>query len=240
MHLQKLEQQMIQTKQNNLKGICLHNSSWHQGVIGILAGKLKEQFGLPAIVFAPAEEGYLKGSARSIPSLHIRDMLEIIDSKQPELIKKFGGHAMAAGLEIHQEHLAAFTAAFQQTLDQLLTAEDLQQTIYHDGVLDAYLLHLNTARLILQHGPWGQGFAEPCFIGTFQIHRLDILAEKHIKLQLVCPDTLCSWTALAFHADMSQWQAAGHCIKIIYQLQINTYQRKERLQLHVLHLISTA
>ena len=228
------------------KGICLHQSNWHQGVIGILAGKLKEQFGLPTIVFASAsassdqsdQPSVLKGSARSIEGLHIRDALEMMDSKYPGLINKFGGHAMAAGLEISQDKLLDFAQAFAEVLDQLVSEEDLRQLVYHDGALASDLLNLNTARLINLHGPWGQGFPEPVFIGTFNVYRMDVLAAKHLKLQLSCPDTLCQFEAIAFDADLGAWQSVKTRVQIIYQLRINSYKQKQRLQLQVKYLVS--
>ena len=227
------------------KGICLHQSGWHQGVIGILAGKLKEQFGLPTIVFASvsasgdqADQPLLKGSARSIEGLHIRDALEIIDSKYPGLINKFGGHAMAAGLEIREDKLLDFAKALAEVLDQLVSEEDLHQLVYHDGVLASDLLNLNTARLITLHGPWGQGFPEPVFMGTFNVYRMDVLAAKHLKLQLSCPDTLCQFEAIAFDVDLSAWQSVKTSVQIVYQLRINSYKQKQRLQLQVKYLVS--
>ena len=141
--------------------IVLYQSDWHQGVLGIVASRIKDQFHRPVIAFAQEQEGILKGSARSIPGLHIRDALERVYSQHPDLILKFGGHAMAAGLSIPEVYLADFQRIFNQTVSELLAQEQLQGTIWTDGELSADLLNLSTAETLRQGGPWGQAFPEP-------------------------------------------------------------------------------
>ena len=184
--------------------LCLYRSDWHQGVIGILAGRIKEQFHRPTIVFAEGDNGELKGSARSIPGLHIRDLLEEIASQYPGLIKKFGGHAMAAGLTIAAERLETFQLALSLTAKKHLTAEQLTAVIYSDGELDAECFDLNFARLLQNAGPWGQAFPEPVFDGEFTLLSQKMLAERHLKLMLQSANGLLI-DAIWFNADNKTW-----------------------------------
>ncbi|MGD2056357.1 MAG: single-stranded-DNA-specific exonuclease RecJ, partial [Gammaproteobacteria bacterium] len=144
-------------------GLCLFDPDWHQGVIGILAARIRERFHRPVIAFAPGGDGELKGSARSVPGFHIRDALDAVASRHPGLVSRFGGHAMAAGLTLAEESYPAFAAAFDVEVSRFLSADDLNGVIYTDGELAADELNLETARLLREAGPWGQGFPEPLF-----------------------------------------------------------------------------
>ena len=166
------------------RGLCLFDESWHQGVIGILAARIKDRFNRPVIVFAPAQEGELKGSARSIAGLHIRDALAHIDSQHPHLIKKFGGHAMAAGLTLVPQFLNDFVKLFDEVVSNQLSEAQLQHYLLSDGELNPNELSLEIADMLRDEGPWGQNFPEPLFEGKFRILEQRIVGGKHLKLRL--------------------------------------------------------
>jgi single-stranded-DNA-specific exonuclease len=208
--------------------LALFNDEWHQGVIGILASRLKDRFHRPTIAFAPGNPGELKGSGRSIAGLHLRDALDLVSKRQPQLILKFGGHAMAAGLSIRTEHLDEFRGAFEAVAQELLDAEALVKTISTDGALDNKEFNLAIARE-LQHQVWGQGFPEPLFEGEFRVQSQRVVGEKHLKLKLASPAG--SYDAIRFfHAD-----AAPDTVHAVYSLSVNEYNGNETLQLIVRH-----
>ena len=166
-------------------GLALYDPDWHQGVIGILAARIREQTHRPVVAFAPGEGGTeLKGSARSIPGLHIRDALAVVDSRHPGLLKKFGGHAMAAGMTIAPDRLETFATAFDEAVRAVVRAEDLEAAITTDGPLLPAELCLETAYLLKRAGPWGQHFPEPLFDGHFEVVSQRIVGENHLKLVL--------------------------------------------------------
>ncbi len=165
-------------------GLCVFEPDWHQGVIGILASRLKERYHRPTIAFADAGEGMLKGSARSVPGFHIRDALDAVAARHPGLISKFGGHAMAAGLSLPQENLGAFCAAFDAEARRQLCEDDLAGRLLSDGQLGPEEFHLELARALRHAGPWGQHFPEPVFHGVFQLVDQRLLKERHLKLVL--------------------------------------------------------
>ncbi|MBI4808053.1 MAG: single-stranded-DNA-specific exonuclease RecJ [Nitrosomonadales bacterium] len=208
--------------------LSLFNEDWHQGVIGILASRLKDKFHRPVIAFARSQTGELKGSGRSIAGLHLRDALDLVSKRQPHLILKFGGHAMAAGLSIREEHLNDFRQAFESIARELLDAEALVKTISTDGSLDAQEFTLSIAR-DLQRQVWGQGFPEPMFEGEFRVQSQRIVGEKHLKLKLSSPAG--SYDAIRFfHAD-----PAPETVRAVYSLSVNEYNGNETLQLIVRH-----
>ncbi|MDO8926624.1 MAG: single-stranded-DNA-specific exonuclease RecJ [Sideroxyarcus sp.] len=208
--------------------LSLFNEDWHQGVIGILASRLKDKFHRPVIAFARSQTGELKGSGRSIAGLHLRDALDLVSKRQPHLILKFGGHAMAAGLSIREEHLNEFRQAFESIAQELLDAEALVKTISTDGSLDEQEFTLSIAR-DLQRQVWGQGFAEPLFEGDFRVQSQRIVGEKHLKLKLSSPAG--SYEAIRFfHAD-----PAPETVRAVYSLSVNEYNGNETLQLIVRH-----
>lgn len=216
--------------------LCLYRADWHQGVIGILAGRIKEQFHRPTIAFAQGDNGELKGSARSIPGLHMRDLLEEIASQYPGLIKKFGGHAMAAGLTIAEEKLDTFKVALNFTAKKHLTAEQLQAIIFSDGELEHSCFELDFAQLLQNAGPWGQAFPEPVFDGEFKLLNQKMLADRHLKLMLQGPGGKLV-DAIWFNADNKAWPNVNiQKVRIAYQLDINEYREQQNLQLIVRHM----
>jgi single-stranded-DNA-specific exonuclease len=218
-------------------GICLYDAAWHQGVIGILAGRLKEQFHRPVVVFAKVNDQELKGSARSIPGLHIRDVLAMIDSRYPGIITKFGGHAMAAGLSLPCANFAAFQQTFVTVVSEQLDDVNLAGEILSDGELTAEQFTLPTARLLQSGGPWGQQFPEPLFDGKFQVVNQLLLANKHLKLTLRLPGSKLLVNAIAFNVDRSAWpDNRCHHIHAAFRLGVNDYQGLSSLQLIIEHL----
>ncbi|MFT5545675.1 single-stranded-DNA-specific exonuclease RecJ [Rheinheimera aquimaris] len=218
--------------------LCLYRHDWHQGVIGILAGRIKEQFHRPTIVFAQGDDGELKGSARSINGLHIRDLLEEISTQYPGLIKKFGGHAMAAGLTISAERLDTFKLALSLTAKKHLTAEQLTAVVYTDGELPADCFELDFARLLQQAGPWGQAFPEPVFDGEFSLISQKMLSDKHLKMVLQTASGKLV-DAIWFNADNKAWPDVNvQKVQLAYQLDINEFRDKQNLQLIVRHMLA--
>lgn len=217
-------------------GITLYQPDWHQGVLGIVSSRVKDQYHRPVIAFTQDSEGILKGSARSIEGLHMRDVLERIHSQHPNMILKFGGHAMAAGLSIREEHFADFQHIFNQTVADWLDEEHLQSIIWTDGELNSNEFNLETAELIKSVGTWGQGFPEPCFDGEFKI--LDQRAigqnKNHLKMLLEPKQGGVLLDAIAFnintrlYPDLSIKQA-----RLAYKLDINEFRGNRSLQLLV-------
>jgi len=208
--------------------LALFNEDWHQGVIGILASRLKDKFHRPVIAFARAQDGELKGSGRSIAGLHLRDALDLVSKRQPHLIRKFGGHAMAAGLSIAETDLADFRQAFEAVARELLDADALVKTISTDGALAAHEFTLDIARA-LQNQVWGQGFPEPLFEGEFHVQSQRVVGEKHLKLKLSSPAG--NFDAIRFFSA----EPAAADIRAVYSLNINEYNGSESLQLIVRH-----
>ncbi len=208
--------------------LSLFNEDWHQGVIGILASRLKDKFHRPVIAFARSQTGELKGSGRSIAGLHLRDALDLVSKRHPHLIQKFGGHAMAAGLSIREEHLNDFRLAFEAVAQELLDADALVKTIATDGTLDASEFSLDIAR-DLQRQVWGQGFPEPQFEGDFRVDAQRVVGEKHLKLKLSSPAG--NFDAIRFFSAAS----APNTIHAVYSLSVNEYNGNESLQLIVRH-----
>jgi len=209
--------------------VSLFNVDWHQGVIGILASRLKERYHRPAIVFADAGDGLLKGSGRSIASLHLRDALDLITKRQPDLIIKFGGHAMAAGLSIKQTDFEVFEKAFETVVRELLTEADLQAAIETDGGLQGNEMNLATAQLLSKQ-VWGQGFNQPLFFDAFKVINQRIVGEKHLKLLLEKDQK--RFDAIYFnHHD-----ALPESISAVYALDINEYKGLQTVQLQVKHI----
>ncbi|HAB90983.1 MAG TPA: single-stranded-DNA-specific exonuclease RecJ, partial [Pseudomonas sp.] len=215
-------------------GLCLFEPEWHQGVIGILASRMKERYHRPVIAFADAGAGQLKGSARSIPGLHIRDALDAVAARFPELISKFGGHAMAAGLTLQAVHYEAFAKAFDAEVRRQLTADDLTGRIYSDGCLAANEFDMQLAQQLRHAGPWGQRFPEPLFHGDFKIISQRLVGEKHLKLVLQSAQNAPALDAIAFNIDLDVWPnpTISHA-QVAYTLDINEFRGNESLQLMV-------
>lgn len=225
--------------ENNLPmGICLFEKNWHQGVVGLVASRVKEKLHLPTIAFALEEGGKcLKGSARSIKGLHIRDALSEIAIDKPYLISKFGGHAMAAGLSIEKKHFTEFSQAFADYVAKKLGQDDLERKLESDGELDVADFSLELAQLLRSSGPWGQGFPEPLFDGNFIIAEQRLVGEKHLKLTLQLPNCQYFLDAIAFNIDLRYWPNM-HCrnVHLAYRLDVNEYRGRRKLQLIVEHL----
>lgn len=214
--------------------IVLYQSDWHQGVLGILASRIKEQFHRPVIAFAQDQAGILKGSARSIPGLHIRDVLERVYSQHPDLILKFGGHAMAAGLSIPESRFDDFRQIFNQTVSELLAEDQLQGTIWTDGELHANLLNLATAETLRQGGPWGQAFPEPMFDGEFKILQQRLVGEKHLKMMVEPKLGGPLLDAIAFNVDTRYYpDLSVKTARFVYKLDINEFRGNRDVQLLV-------
>jgi single-stranded-DNA-specific exonuclease len=216
-------------------GICLFDEDWHQGVIGILASRLKDRFQRPVVAFAPSNEYELKGSARSIPGVHIRDALAHIASHFPHLIKQFGGHAMAAGLTVPRATWEDFSKIFDQVIANQTQAETLQQVFLSDGELHTDELTLDVAEVLREAGPWGQTFPEPIFDGTFQVLEQRLVGGKHLKMTLAKEDKLLD--GIAFNVDLNIWpNYRCEYVNIVYRMDVNEFRGKRKVQLIIEHL----
>ena len=222
--------------------LCIYDSRWHQGVVGILASRVKEKFNRPVIAFADANDSgnEIKGSARSIKGFHIRDALDAVASSNPGMISKFGGHAMAAGLSLEKDKLQDFTEAFQKQAALLLDDELLQAQILSDGVIGQNEFSMETAAELIKGGPWGQEFPEPVFDGKFKVIQQRRVGENHLKLVLafeLAPQQAID--AIAFNIDKQDWPAPEMSdIEIAYRLDINEFRGNQTLQLMVEHIIA--
>ena len=222
-------------------GVCLFDESWHQGVVGLVAGRIKDRLHRPVIAFARAEDGSLRGSARSVPGVNIRDALDSVAAQHPGLIDKFGGHAMAAGLSLREANLAAFRSAFADEIAARADRELLTGVIYSDGALSPAELCIDTAQALRSAGPWGQGFPEPIFDGQFEVLEARIVGDKHLKLRLQLAQGSEAIDAIAFGylgaASTGNAQViGGAAIRLAYRLEVNEYRGAARVQLNCQHL----
>lgn len=215
--------------------LSLFNEDWHQGVIGILASRIKERYHRPVIAFAPGDGDNLKGSARSIPGLHIRDALDEVAASNPAILNKFGGHAMAAGMTIRRQDFEAFRESFEGVVRGRLRHEDLQGVIQSDGEIGPADLSLDTAREIRDGGPWGQGFPEPVFDDHFEVLSSRVVGEKHWKLVLRPLSGAQTVDAIAFNAVEDLPEIPGR-IHAAYMLDENEWQGRVSLQLRIEHM----
>jgi len=244
----KVEQEMKQQAVDQLDdlplsgelpfGLCLYRKEWHQGVIGILAARIRERCHRPVIAFAPGEEeGVIKGSARSVAGLHVRDVLDAVATSHPHLLQKFGGHAMAAGLSLRSADLDAFSRQFDREVRRRIDRESLRGVIRSDGGLGAGDFCMELARLLRGAGPWGQGFSEPIFDGLFIVVQQRVLAEKHVKLVLRPQAGGDILDAIAFNqADSAV--AVDSTIHAAFRLDINEYRGRRSLQLMIEYFVS--
>ena len=215
-------------------GLCLFEEGWHQGVVGILASRIKERTHRPVIAFAPGDNDEIKGSARSIPGLHIRDALDQVASRFPGLISKFGGHAMAAGLTLTASGLEAFRAAFDQVVREQLKKEDLDQRLETDGSLLATDMTLVLAEHIREAGPWGHHFPEPMFDGVFRVLQQRIVGQRHLKVVLMEPQSGLAIDGIQFNADLSMWPNEGiKSVRAVYKLDVNEFRGQQSVQLMI-------
>jgi len=208
--------------------IVLFDETWHQGVIGILASRLKDKFHRPTITFARANSGELKGSGRSVAGLHLRDGLDLVSKRFPSLIRKFGGHAAAAGLSIAEKDFDQFVSAFEDVASELLEENDLTPRIETDGPLEPSEFNLNIAKALDEH-VWGQGFPAPLFDDEFVVHNQRVVGEKHLKLRLMTKDKEMDAILFGYNEDLPDK------IHAVYSLNINEYNGSQNLQLIIRH-----
>jgi single-stranded-DNA-specific exonuclease len=244
--LNSLDKLSLESEKSNY-GICLYQPKWHQGIIGLLASKIKDKAYRPTIVFANADnylnevnsnkasssqEELLKGSARSIPGLHIRDILDRLATENPHLLNKFGGHAMAAGMTIRKSDLKAFSKAFNLLVKDEMEDESLENIIWSDGELSSEVISLDLAKMLRDAGPWGQAFEEPRFHGDFSVLSQRVLSGKHLKLELD-NKTGPAFSAIAFFQDESILHAHLNKVRLVYKIDVNFFREQEHLQLMI-------
>jgi len=227
-------------KQDKLSSaICLYHQHWHQGVVGLLASKVKEYTQRPVVAFADESEGsdWVKGSARSIDGLHIRDAMVMVDRDNPGLIKKFGGHAMAAGLTLKKDHMADFKKHLCRVVDDCLKELPDCQQVDSDGAVPVEDLSLFMAQQLVDAGPWGAGFEPPLFDDYFIIKEKKSVAEIHTRLRLQTMDLSKQIEAIAFNFIPHQFPEVDDKVHICYQMQINEFKNRRRLQLLIRHIV---
>lgn len=219
-------------------GMCLYDETWHQGVIGILASRMKEKFHRPVIAFAPADDSCkeLKGSARSIPGLHIRDALDRVATRYPSLLSKFGGHSMAAGMTIEGKHYDAFTQAFDEVVREELDEAHLEAVIVSDGELAPHELTVHTAEILRKAGPWGQNFLEPIYDGVFDVVQARVVGAKHLKLMLQVEGADLLVDGIEFNSDWVGREAELKKVRVAYRPDVNEFRGRKSLQLMVQYL----
>ncbi|WP_054113471.1 single-stranded-DNA-specific exonuclease RecJ [Marinagarivorans algicola] len=216
-----------------LSGVCLYQSDWHQGVIGILASRVKDKLHRPTIVFADDSESILKGSGRSVAGIHLRDVLDEVAAKNPGMLTKFGGHAMAAGLSLEKHHLLNFQKSFNEVVAQKAGQEGLTPVLFTDGALTSEDFNLPLAEALENAGPWGQAFPEPTFSGEFILVNQRIVGQKHLKLVLALPQNpQQTMDAISFNVDVSVWpNDTCHRVLVVYKLQVNEFNGRRNVQL---------
>jgi single-stranded-DNA-specific exonuclease len=215
-------------------GVALYDRSWHAGIVGLVANRMKDRVHRPVVAFAPAGNGELRGSARSVAGVHVRDVLEAIDTRYPGLIDRFGGHAMAAGLTLREDRLQKFTDAFGEEVGRHLTREQMLGVLDSDGELAAGELSLETALALEAGGPWGQSFPEPLFDGEFVVAESRVLADRHLKLWLRPQPASQPVEAIAFghfDADGALRPSMGARIRLAFRLQSTSYGGTTRAEL---------
>ena len=215
-------------------GLCLYDPSWHQGVIGILSSRIKERVHRPVICFAKGDEHTIKGSARSIPGCHVRDVLAVIDNQHPGLIQKFGGHAMAAGLSIAVTDFELFADLCAKEVERQVPAEAFVNTIYTDGSLADEEMSLDVAYLLREAGPWGQAFPEPVFDDEFAVVRSKVVGGKHLQLTLARGNK--HHRAIAFNHEAKGWVPGATHVHAAYKLDVNEFKGNKNIQLMVEHM----
>ena len=225
--------------QNLPAGICIFEESWHQGVLGILASRLKDKFNRPVIVFTAIDENEIRGSARSVDGLQLLNIISDIAQDNPDLITRFGGHAMAAGLSMPRENFDTFASLFDQRVEDAMISTKLESIIHSDGELELEHLDLITAELIKLAGPWGPGFVEPLFHGSFRVVKHSLTANKHLKLTLHhLLNSKPHLDAICFNANIP-WQEEfkPSQLRIVYRPSVNEYNGRKSLQLIVSEIL---
>ena len=221
---------------STLYGVCVYQQDWHQGVVGLVAARVREHLHRPVIAFANSSDDELKGSARSIPGLHIRDALDTVAARYPKLINKFGGHAMAAGLSLWRDDYQEFSLRFNEVVSELLRDEDLQDCIHSDGELDESDLNLDFAEVLRHAGPWGQHFPEPLFDGRFELVQKRIVGNNHLKMTLRSLGADTTIEAIAFNTTDEDWPEGVKRVRAAYKLDVNEYRGQCTAQLLINHI----
>ncbi|HEJ0180890.1 TPA: single-stranded-DNA-specific exonuclease RecJ [Citrobacter koseri] len=218
-------------------GLAMYHPAWHQGVVGILASRIKERFHRPVIAFAPAGDGTLKGSGRSIQGLHMRDALERLDTLYPGMMLKFGGHAMAAGLSLEEAQFEHFQQRFGELVTEWLDPSLLQGEVVSDGPLSVAEMTMEVAQLLRDAGPWGQMFPEPLFDGRFRLLQQRLVGERHLKVMVEPVGGGPLLDGIAFNVDTACWPDNGvREVQLAYKLDINEFRGNRSLQLIIDHL----
>jgi single-stranded-DNA-specific exonuclease len=223
-------------------GVCLFDDSWHQGVVGLVASRVKDRVRRPVIAFASADATTLRGSARSVAGIHIRDVLDAIAARHPDLISRFGGHAMAAGLTLERARLDDFARAFDAEVARWTGGVATADAIETDGELAPEEIALDTARALREGGPWGQAFPEPSFDGLFSIRGARVIGERHVKMWAEVPRGGRAFDAIAFNhiGEHGVFEPPEGLRHLVYRLEVNEYQGERRLQLLIDHLLPAA
>ena len=229
--MQILNGMQLESTEDLPLGICLYDESWHSGVIGIVASRVKDRVHRPVITFGKVSETEIKGSGRSVEAVHIRDLLERIATQNPGLIQKYGGHAMAAGLSIAPENYKLFAKLFDQAVRDTVNEQQLQAIVMTDGELDGPHLNLQTADALRNAGPWGSGFPEPLFDGEFILENQKIVGERHLKFRAIEPRSGLAIEAIAFNVDLDSWPSTCDRARLAYRLDVNEYRGNRTAQL---------
>ncbi|MDX1643952.1 MAG: DHHA1 domain-containing protein, partial [Thermoanaerobaculia bacterium] len=216
--------------------LCIWDADWHQGVVGILASRLKERLHRPVIAFAPGDDGELRGSARSVEAVHIRDAIENVANRRPGLVPRFGGHAMAAGLSLAQDRFDEFRRELEAEVERIYPVDERRGTVRTDGELEAGDIGLDLAREIRQGGPWGRAFPQPRFDGRFEVVGRRVVGGRHLKLQLRPEGGRNVVDAIAFRHGDREWPDGEHTVEAVYRLEVDDYRGVERFQLVVRNL----
>ena len=229
--LKTLEQ--IHVDKQSASAICLYQADWHQGVVGIVASRIKDRVHRPCIVFAKAEDGSLKGSGRSITGIHLRDVLDEVAKLKPSILKKFGGHAMAAGLSLDEKDLDVFEKTFRRVVAEKLSEDMKSPVVISDGCLSPKQLTLEFAHILKGAGPWGQHFSEPLFDDQFVVVQQRIVGQKHLKLVLSLEsNSEVIFDAIAFNVDLNVWPNLSiEKVVVVYKLDVNEFRGRQSLQL---------
>ncbi len=220
-------------------GVCLFDPGWHQGVVGLVASRVKDRLRRPVVAFASADEATLRGSARSVAGIHIRDVFDSIAARHPDLISRFGGHAMAAGLTLERAQLDRFARAFDEEVGRWMAQAPAADVVETDGELEPAQIALDTAQALRGGGPWGQAFPEPSFDGVFSIRSARVIGERHLKMWVEVPKSGRSFDAIAFnHIEAgADFEPPAGLMHLVYRLEVNEYQGERRLQLLIEHLL---
>lgn len=217
--------------------LVVHHPQWHQGIIGIVSARLKDKHYRPVICFASTEDGLLKGSGRSIEGIHLRDILDKLNERYPDILVSFGGHAMAAGLSIQEKDLDQFSAHFETLITEQLDLDVLEQIIETDGEIDNQDFNYAIAKQLKESGPWGEGFTEPTFDGDFIVHQQRLFAEKHLKLVLEPKNGGPIIEGICFNVNLTQWpDNTIKIVKIVYQLDVNDFRGNQAVKLMIRHI----